>query len=121
MTQTDMKRLAEAERQPDFVMRRVSRDDILAEAIRGLRADLEKIKEANGAADALAAALRAEKAEALLREAREACFRDALMTDKQPEREERFGLVARIDAHLAGEPGQGDDARAALTKGADHD
>jgi hypothetical protein len=32
---------------PDFVMRRVSRDDILAEAIRGLRADLEKIREAH--------------------------------------------------------------------------
>lgn len=36
----------------------------------------------------------------LLREAREACFRDALAEEKQPDRERKFGLVTRIDAAL---------------------
>ncbi len=69
-----------------------------------------------GAASPSHDADRAEKAEALLREARWACFRDACRSTWPPERENRFGLVARIDAHLAGEPGQGDEARAALSE-----
>ena len=32
---------------PGFVTQRISRDEILAEALRGLRADLAKIKEAH--------------------------------------------------------------------------
>lgn len=52
-----------------------------------------------GLRNRILSALKTETVE-LLREAREACFRDALSEECPTAREEKFGLVNHIDAHL---------------------
>lgn len=63
-----------------------------------------------------ATADRAEKAEALLRECRPHIARIAGVEQAGGYPPITMATLARINAHLAGEPGQGDEARAALSE-----